>query len=567
MKLVRRDPFTGYLDNWLWVPKTQINVDGTKAALTFSVNDEREVRFLQLYQETPHHLLVPREFWEPETLPFPVIDARPQSFEKVDIRSKITLDFKNPAKTTQRDAVQRMQESQGGILQLACGKGKTVCALELAAREKVPTMIIVDNTHLYGQWMEAINQFLEIPGGVGQVGLGEFDWEGKAVVLATYTTLANKADTLPQEFWRRFGLVIWDEAHHMGAAKWSRTAYCFYGKRIGLTATPTRVDGTHVIYDFHIGKVLYKDLTQDLRPKIYFYWTGLEIDPSDPRVSPHVCDVNGELHIGKVASYYGQWRARLDLILEEVRTAERQGRRAIVLSYSVTELINMFLLWNGATSLYSDIPYPTVQEIGETVAPVPMDSKSLKRAYKQLAQLREMLKNPQIPQHHVKMQIGEIEGRLKAHNVAEKCDREYEKRQRKFLKDALKDNNGNAGLMIGDIALEERMKMLREKQIVFAIMKYGREGLDEQSLDTVFVCEPISQKGGLQQLLGRILRTVDGKKTPVAVFFEDNVGPMMGMCQKLRNHLREWPHDEGGPFEYEHVKHPTKGKRKTWTTL
>ena len=903
MKLIRRDPSTGYIDSLLWVPKSQVNVDGVKSALTFSVNDKRQMRFLQLFRETPHHLLVPREFWDPETLPFPVVDGRPRSFARTGVKSKITLDFKTPSETTQRDAVQSMQDSRGGILQLACGKGKaqpvdtpvltplgwvpigslkegscvigsdgkakyvsgvfpqgklpvyrvtmedgtstlccaehlwftqtpsdrrrgsfgevrslrtihqtlrtkagaqhaiprtsaihfvpdqipfspwlmgvylgdgnsgvyngqkrlqfhkgnddlhqkiwkdlsffeteysfhkdkrtknkttnvlfgsgdpviwvaleeygliglsstekfipkvyfratiedrwdlldgllatdgsitptartfstssqrlkddvvelarslgvrvtveerqtyftylgkrkpgspswrlylshdrwgigrynnkqyiqsvepegeadcvcikvdsddhlyvtenyivthnTVCALELIAREKVPAIIVVDNTHLVGQWKESIEQFLEVPGGIGMIGDGQFDWK-KEIVISTYQTLSQKVDDFPQEARNWFGLVIWDEAHHMAAPTWAKTADLFYGKRIGLTATPERADGTHVIYDFHIGKVLYKDLVQELKPSIFFYWTNLDVDLYDQKVRSKVCDINGELHTSMLYGYFGQWRERLDLILAEVRKAERQGRRVLVLSYSIAELINLFSLWNGSNALYTDLAYPTAQEVGETVAPQPLGpklKKMLARKHQLLAALKDTTRKDS---YSIKIQLKDVDYQLKANEVHEKCELEFGRRQREFLKEALKNNSGNAGIMIGDVKLEQRMKMLREKQIVFAIMKYGREGLDEQSLDTVFVCEPMSQKNGLQQLMGRVLRKKAGKKTPVVVFFEDNIGPMIGMCSNLRRHLRTWPHEEGGPFHYEHVNHPNKGTRKTWATL
>jgi hypothetical protein len=566
MKLIRRDPSMGYLDSLLWVPKSQINVEGTKAALSFTVNDKKSLRFLTLYKETPHHLLVPREFWDPSTLSFPVVDCRPREFQHVDIRSKIVLDLKNPNKDTQTKAVQAMQAAHGGILQLACGLGKTVCALELVAREKVPAIIIVDNTHLLGQWKEAIDMFLDIPGGLGMIGDGQFDWK-KNVVLATYQTLAQKAEEFPMEARKWFGLVIWDEAHHMAAPTWSKTADLFFGKRIGLTATPERVDGTHVIYDFHIGKVLYKDLTQELKPALFFYWTGMQVNQQDPYIRSRVCDINGELHVGKLSGYFGQWRDRLDMILEEVKTAERLGRRVMVLSYSIAELINLFLLWGGASGThYTNLTYPTAKDVGETVEPVELDERTLRRLSTRRGQLFGMLK-AQPNQPVVRQQLDEIAKRLKAHDVSKKCDLEYERKQRAILKEALKANVSNAGLMIGAIKREERMEMLRTKQITFAIMKYGREGLDEQSLDTIFVCEPISQKNGLQQLMGRALRPKAGKKAPVVVFFEDDIGPMIGMCQKLRRHLRSWPLEEGGPFTYEHIKHPNKRGPSTWITL
>ena len=569
MRLTRKDPDRGYLDSLLWVPKNHINVEGVKSALTFPVNDKREIRFLTLYQETGTHLLVPREFWDPKDMPFPVLDIRPRSFEKVTIRSKITLDFKSPRETIQRDAVQAMQEARGGILQLACGLGKTVCALELAARESVPTIIIVDNTHLLNQWKDAITQFLEVPDGVGLIGDGRFDWK-KPVVLSTYQTLAQRAQDFPQEARYWFGLIIWDEAHHMAAPTWARTADLFYGKRIGLTATPERADGTHVIYDFHLGRVLYKNLTQELVPAIYFYWTGLTVDVSDPLVRDKVCDVNGELHTSMLSGYFGQWRPRLDLILNEVRTAEKQGRKILVLSYSIAELVNMFCLWSGNISLYTDVTYPTPQEVGESVTPLMLDDRTVRRFTVRRRELFAMLKEPQFQGaqgHGVKQQLAEISARFAQHDCWKKCELEHERRLLAFMRGALASNTSNAGLMIGAIKPTVRQKMLKEKQVVFAIMKYGREGLDEQSLDTVFVCEPMSQKNSLQQLMGRVLRKKSGKKTPVVVFFEDDIGPMIGMCQNLRRHLRSWPVEEGGPFNYELVGHPRKGTRTTWATL
>lgn len=568
MRVVQRDPDKGYLAEMLWCPKKYIPVEATKAALTFSTMDDRQMRFLTLWQETEDHLLIPREFWDPSTFSFEVIDCRPTRFPVTDVKSRITLDFKSPGETIQKDAVSAMQAGRGGILQLACGKGKTVCALELIAREKVPALIVVDNTHLVEQWQKEIAKHLEIPSGLGTLQGQKLDWK-KDVVLTTYQTLAARAEDFPEEARRHFGLIIWDEAHHMAAPTWARSADLFAGKRIGLTATPTRVDGMHVIYDFHLGPVLYKDLTQELKPDIFFMWTGLEVDETDPKIKELVCDVNGELHISMLNSYFGQWRPRLDFILDEVRVAAAQGRKILVLSYSIAELVNMLAIWNQQPVLYSDIPDPTPADVGETLTPVQLDDRTMRRIYGKLDELRKGLGDPQLPFNQKKplqMHIEDLESRLKQHEVWKKVETEREKRQRTFVKDALTVPS-TAGLMIGDIKPKERAKMLAEKQVTFAIMKYGREGLDEPSLDTVFVCEPMSQKNALQQLMGRVLRKKLGKKQPIVVFFEDNVGPIIGMCMNLRRHLNSWPLEEGGPFSFTLVGHPRKGKgQRTWAT-
>ncbi len=566
MRVVRRDPDKGYLDTMFWVPKKHIPVEATKAALTFSTMSERQMRFLALWQETDHHLLIPREFWDPVGQPYEVIDCRPKNYTKTKVKSRIVLDMKSPGETVQRDAVQAMQDSRGGILQLACGKGKTVCALELIAREGVPALIIVDNTQLLEQWEKEIKLHLEVPGGIGFIASGKFDWK-KSVVIGTYHTIANLAEEMGEDVRRWFGLIIWDEAHHMAAPTWMKAADLFPCKRIGLTATPERVDGMHVVYDFHLGKILYKDLKQALKPEIYFKWTGLEVDTSDPKIKEKVCDVNGELHISMLGSYFGQWRPRLDFILNEVKQAANEGRKILVLSYSVAELVNMYALWNNDANLYTAIPEPTPQDVGETVAPVFQDERTLRKLHKKLGELNAALNDPAYPpdqRRGIQLHKDDLLTRLKAHEVWKKVESERERRQRGYVKSALdKHTNGTAGLMIGQIKAKERAEMLRKKQVTFAIMKYGREGLDEQSLDTVFVCEPMSQKNSLQQLMGRVLRIKAGKKQPIVMFFEDNIGPMIGMCMNLRRHLNQWPLDEGGPFSYELVGHPRKGRGRT----
>lgn len=561
MHVVRKDPHTGYLDNLLWVPKAHVNVEGTKSALSFSVMDKKQMRFLCLYKETEHHLLVPREFWKVEDLDFPVVDLRPTSYAKTGVTSRITLDFKNPKLTTQRDSVKAMRESLGGVLQLACGLGKSICALELIAQEQVPALIVIDNTQLLEQWTTLIQEFLEVPGGMGRIQGPVFDWQ-KAIVMTTYQTLALRAADFPEEARRWFGLIIGDECHHLSAPTWARAADLFPGKRIGLTATPTRADGMHVIYDLHVGPVLYKNLSQELRPDIYFYWTGLQVDLSDEETRKRACDVNGELHTGLLYGHFGQWRERLDLILTEVRKAAAQGRKILVLSYSIDELMNLLTLWNGEEDTYTSIPMPTPEDVNETVLPQVLDPRGYKRVNTKLAEVRRHIRDPRVEplvRQKLEMQRADLEHRLKAHDVATKIRLEYERRQRAYIKETLAKES-TAGLMIGSVKPKERQRMLKEKQVTFAIMKYGREGLDEPSLDTVFVCEPMSQRNALQQLLGRILRKKDGKRKPVAVFFEDDVGPIIGMCQNLRRHLRTWSADEGGPFTYTLVGHPRKGK-------
>ena len=565
MLFVARDPDKGYIDTQFWVPKKHVNEESIKNALTFTFSDKAaRTRTVCLWQETKYHIKVPREFWNPKEMAFETVDCRPTSYPTTTVTSRIELDVRTPGETVQHDALNSLLTARGGILQLACGRGKTVIALELIARLRVPAIIVVDNTQLLHQWRDEINRHLNVPGGVGLIQGNKFDWE-KDVVLATYQTLANKADVMPTEVRERFGVVIWDEAHHVSAPVFSRSADLFAGRRYGLTATPNRADGTQVVYEFHNGPVLYKNLTQKLRPTILFLWTGLEVNPDDPNVARQVLDKNNELHLSKLARYFGQWRPRLDLLLHYIRDAASQGRKILVLSNSIDELANLYALWTGESTLYTDIPTPTAQEAGIKVDPVMLPPDQVKSVHTRIRSFKALLKRiPDVAsQNETKRSIDRLNLKLEQHEAAKQVQAELERRQRSYIERVT--NDPKAGLLIYKVPPAKRQWMLKHMPVTFSIMKYGREGLDERSLDTVFVCEPMSQKNGLQQMMGRALREMNGKKEPIIMFFEDNIRPMRGMCHQLRRHLSTWPVEEGGPYRYSLLGYPETKARNPRT--
>lgn len=574
MQVVRRRPDVGYIDCSLWVPKSRVNVEGLKLALTFTVADRTTISKFELWRETAHHLILPREFWDLTTIDFPVVDCRATDFQHVDIRSRILLDhlpdenggLQPTGKDLQRRALQALLDARGGILQLACGLGKTVIFLELIARLKVPTLIVIDNTQLLEQWKKEVANLLIVPGGTGLIQGPILDWK-KPIVFTTYQTLAQKADLLPEEARKWFGLIGWDEGHHIGAPTFCRSADLFYGKRIALTATPDRDDGMQVVYHHHIGKVLFKHLKQDRKPRIYFRWTGLALDKTDPVSRALTEDKNGELHVGKVAGYFGQWPARLHLILDLVTDALGEGRKVLVLSNSIDELANLKGMWDGRQDLYTDIKFPDSQEVGSGLLPLELDDRTLQKLIRNLSAYRKQVTDVSLPMAKRQMlarRISEAQNSLDRHAVWRQLDLIHRKRQREHVK-SLVDTPSTAGLMIHQVPTSIRANLMKEKEVVFAVSKYGREGLDSPDLDTIIAAEPMSSRNALQQFMGRVLRK--GGKSPVVVFLEDDIGPFIGMCQNLRRHLREWPEEDGGPLEYECIGHPTSFTKrgKQWT--
>lgn len=557
------------MGNWLWVPKNYIDAPGVKNALTLRFVDahsESKVRYIYLWRETETHLLVPRHLWNPASMPFKVIDVRPTSYQKMGITSRIKLDhrringeLKPTGETVQTKAFEALLNADSGILKLGCGKGKTALALHLAATLDVPTLILLDNTNLLEQWKGDIEEFLDVPGGVGRIQGDQFDWK-KGIVLATYHTMGALAHDLPEEIRRWFGLIIYDEGHHISAATFAPCAEVFYGYRLALTATPVRDDGTNIIYDNHVGPIIYEDVTHLVKPRIIFKWTGLELD-----AIADVKDRNGEVHLSKVSTHFGKWIRRMSIVLNDVQTAIAHGRKVLVLCNSVDETINLCSLWTqgnwlAPSGLYTDIPIPTPMELGKQVHPIPLDSSQRTFIEKELGKINGRLSSPpggvtDEQYQSLLFRRADFEMQLEQDVVHKLVTSALSKRQlayRKWLTSNLKD----AGLMIHKVSPEERMEFIRTKQVVFGIVKYGKEGLDDEYLDTVLVSTPFSSRNGLQQLIGRPTRQKPGKKSPLIVLYEDNIGPLIGMCKKLRGHLSAWPIDESGPFDYELHDHP-----------
>ena len=580
IRIIRRDPSRAYLDRWLWIPKCYVDVNSVKSALTYEVASTfgaGKTRLLYLWKETQWHLLIPRAFWDPMRLPCPVVDCRPREYTEVDFKSHIKLDHRlkqvdgkklllPTGDDVQQKSIRALDDSPGGVLKLACGKGKTVVALEKIARGRVPALVMLDNTQLLYQWKQEAEALLSVPGGIGIYGDGKKEWQ-KGLVLATYHSIANWADTIPEEARRWFGQIFWDEGHHCPAPLFSRTADMFYGARYSLTATPERDDGLHVLSEGHIGPVLYTDLTPTMQPSLAFMWTGMSLDLRDASVASKVIDINGEVHTSKLYSYFGQWAPRVNILLKTIYEARQSGRMVLVLSNSVDEVVNLMSCWERpGQPLYTDIPVPTPAEVGEQLNPVELTNKDVTRIEKRLKTLRAQLqKASPTDAPVVQADINQLEQSLRQFDVHKKIQAELSKRQRKYIS-ALVRESKDAGMLTYEVDPKTRQKFLAERNVIFAITKYGKEGMDCPRLDTVILSALFSNRNGLQQLMGRPTRPMPGKKTPVLLAMVDDIGQCIGMARKLMNHLRSWPSEEGGPYDPILIGFPTSWRTKTRTT-
>ena len=127
-------------------------------------------------------------------------------------------------------------KSNGGIISVPCGWGKTIMALNIISKLNRKTIIIVHKEFLLNQWRERINEFLP-DARIGIIQGPKIDVKNKDIVLAMLQSISIKE--YEPEIFEDFGFTIVDECHHIAAEVFSRSLpkiTSYYS--LGLSATP-----------------------------------------------------------------------------------------------------------------------------------------------------------------------------------------------------------------------------------------------------------------------------------------------------------------------------------------
>ena len=144
-----------------------------------------------------------------------------------------------------------------GVLELPTGAGKTVIALAAMAGTGTSTLVVVPTIDLLEQWQRELETEFDVP--IGRLGGGEQRIED--VTVSTYDSAYLRADDLGD----RFGLVVFDEVHHLGAEGYQDIARLLAAPdRLGLTATFERPDGAHEAIRDLVGPRVYEIDADDL---------------------------------------------------------------------------------------------------------------------------------------------------------------------------------------------------------------------------------------------------------------------------------------------------------------
>jgi superfamily II DNA or RNA helicase len=255
-------------------------------------------------------------------------------------------------------------EPRDGIISLQTGGGKTVCALYIASKIQIPTIVLVHNTFLRDQWIDRIKAFLP-KARIGTLQADVVDIQNKDITVAMLQSVALKE--YPSGTFERFGFVIVDECHHIASEAFSRAVPKLTCKHmLGLSATPERKDRLMCVINWFLGPMLYKSDTSDkvdekVKVEVYEF-------VGDEKYNEIIYNNSGvmftTLMINKVVEYEPR-NTMVAGLIEDL--ADEEGRQLLVLTDRVGHTKTLFDLLpdhkkDMACILGRDVPAKTRAE-------------------------------------------------------------------------------------------------------------------------------------------------------------------------------------------------------------
>jgi len=158
----------------------------------------------------------------------------------------------------QTEALAAWRAARGrGVVVLPTGAGKTHLATMAIDDKKRATLVVAPTLDLVRQWYDLLRDAFPVP--IGVVGGGEHAVE--AITVTTY----DSAYLHMEHVGARFGLIVFDEVHHLPGQTYALAArFCLAPFRLGLTATPERADGREAELAELVGQTVYRRDIVDL---------------------------------------------------------------------------------------------------------------------------------------------------------------------------------------------------------------------------------------------------------------------------------------------------------------
>lgn len=286
-----------------------------------------------IYLESPKKLYIPRFFGidnygEPDAMKISEGDDIHIKFkgELRDYQTKVVNAYKNCLN----------KNGGGGLLELPCGYGKTIIALNIIGELKKKTLVIVHKGFLVNQWVERIQEFLP-DAKIGKIQGQIIDIENKDIVIGMLQSLSMKE--YPRDMYNSFGLTIVDECHHISSEVFSRSLQSIVTKcMLGLSATMQRKDGLTKVFKMYLGEIVYK-VKRESDDKVLI--KAINYKTTDENFNEVILDYRGNTAQSKMISKLCEYTRRSDFIIKVLikELEEKEDQQIMVLGQNKNLLI------------------------------------------------------------------------------------------------------------------------------------------------------------------------------------------------------------------------------------
>ncbi len=299
-------------------------------------------KYFKLVEESGDTILLPRGFVD-RLITF--LDERNinhsvyrehASLNEISFKSSIEL---TPSQTIVVDSA--IAHNQGVVV-APSGSGKTIIGLELIARRKLPSLILVHRKQILDQWVERIRTFLSIP----KTHIGQYSGVkkkiGKKITVGLLQSLSRKNDLSSLK--DHFGTIIVDECHHIPASTFREVVAQLNPQYLyGLTATPKRKHNDEKLIYVYIGDIVARMETADFTPTSSVVPQPFEVIVRSTNLSiPFEFSSDAFQLLAKVVCFD---TARNQIIVEDIIKEAGDGRKILVLSERKAhlEVLNLYL--------------------------------------------------------------------------------------------------------------------------------------------------------------------------------------------------------------------------------
>lgn len=171
-----------------------------------------------------------------------------RAYHEFEFRSKLSIE----PRPYQQEAIKQWQAGgRRGVVILPTGAGKSLVAQMAVELTNRSTLVVVPTIDLMNQWYDLLLSSFDAE--VGLIGGGYF--EMGAITVTTYASAFRMMERMGD----RFGLLIFDECHHLPSSVYRYAAEMSIAPfRLGLTATPERADGHEALLEPLIGPIVYR---------------------------------------------------------------------------------------------------------------------------------------------------------------------------------------------------------------------------------------------------------------------------------------------------------------------